>query len=64
MFKGGNYRPAAARYHKALTHAAKFFDLGPDDEAEVKALKLSLYLNLAQCYLKLENIEKVRSTTT
>ena len=54
LFKGGNYRPAAARYHKALTHAAKFFDLGPEDEKEVTALKTTLYCNLASCYLKLE----------
>jgi len=59
LFKGGNYRPAAARYHKALTHASKFFDLSPDDEQEVKAVKLSLYLNLAQCYIKLENFDNV-----
>jgi hypothetical protein len=24
LFKGGNYRPAAARYHKALTHCGKY----------------------------------------
>merc|ERR1719231_556012 len=59
LFKGGNFRPAAARYHKALTHASKFFDLSPDDENEVKAVKLSLYLNLAQCYIKLENFDNV-----
>jgi hypothetical protein len=34
---------------------AKFFDLSPDDEAEVKGIKTTLYLNLASCYLKLEN---------
>lgn len=59
LFKGGNYRMAAARYHKALTHSSKFFDLGPDDEAEVKTLKISLYNNLATCYLKLENYEQM-----
>jgi len=55
LFKGGNIRPAAARYQKALTHAAKFFDLSPEDTEEVGAVKLSLHLNLTQCYLKLEN---------
>ncbi len=59
LFKGGNIRPAAARYQKALTHCAKFFDLSADDEKEIAALKLSLYLNLASCYLKLENWEQV-----
>mmetsp|Transcript_15003 Transcript_15003/g.29242 ORF Transcript_15003/g.29242 Transcript_15003/m.29242 type:complete len:209 (+) Transcript_15003:1856-2482(+) len=32
-----------------------FFDLGPDDEEEVKQIKLSLHLNLAQCCIKLED---------
>ena len=59
LFKGTNWRPAAARYHKALTHAAKFFDLKPDDEAEVKNIKLSLYLNLAMCYIKMESWDRV-----
>lgn len=34
--------------------AAKFFDLTPEDEAEVKAVKATLYLNLASCYLRLD----------
>ena len=64
LFKDKNFRPAAARYHKALTHCAKFFDLNKDDEAEVKALKLSLYLNLASCYIKLDNWEQVLRNCT
>ena len=40
-------------YHDS--HCAKFFDLTPDDQKEVQSLKLSLHLNLAQCYLNLEN---------
>ena len=59
LFKGGNFRPAAARYHKSLSHAAKFFDLGPEDEKEVKNIKTLLYLNLASCYIKLENWDQV-----
>ncbi len=54
IFKGGVWRTAAARYHKALTHCSKFFDLTPADEEEVRGIKTSLYLNLAQCYLKME----------
>jgi len=57
LFKGGNYRPAAARYNKALTHAAKFHDLSPEQTAEVEALKLSLHLNLAMCWLKITDAE-------
>ena len=55
LFKGGNYRPAAARYTKALSHCAKFFDLSAEDETEVKNIKVTLFLNIASCYLKMEN---------
>jgi len=54
VFNGGVYKTAAARYQKALTHASKFFDLTPADEEEVKQVKISLYLNVAMCYLKME----------
>jgi len=57
LFKGQNYRPAAARYNKALTHAAKFVDLSPDQKKEVDAAKISLNLNLAQCWLKITDAE-------
>ena len=53
LFGGQNYRPAAARYNKALTHAAKFHDLSPEQTAEVTATKLSLHLNVAMCWLKI-----------
>ncbi|CAM9690356.1 unnamed protein product, partial [Sphacelaria rigidula] len=59
LFKGQNYRAAGARYSKALTHAAKMFDLNAEEKEEVSAVQLSLYLNLAQCYLKLENWDQV-----
>ncbi|KAF4040169.1 Hsp70 protein [Phytophthora infestans] len=58
LFRDGNHKHAAARYVKALTHASKFFDLTEADKEEVNVIKLSLYLNLAQCYLKLENYTK------
>ncbi|RLN72219.1 hypothetical protein BBJ28_00000537 [Nothophytophthora sp. Chile5] len=58
LFRDGNFKHAAARYVKALSHSAKFFDLSEADQTEVDALKLSLYLNLAQCYLKMENWSK------
>lgn len=54
LFRDGNVQHAAMRYVKALSHASKFFDLSESDVDEVNKLKLSLYLNLAQCYLKLE----------
>ena len=55
LFSDGNYKFAAARYTKALSHCAKFVDLSPDDIEEVNSVKLSLNLNLALAYLKLEN---------
>ncbi|KAG7396226.1 hypothetical protein PHYBOEH_002606 [Phytophthora boehmeriae] len=61
LFRDGNHKHAAARYVKALTHASKFFDLTEADQAEVNAIKLSLYLNLAQCYLKMENYTRAVS---
>lgn len=64
IFKGGVWRTAAARYHKALTHCSKFFDLTPADEEEVKGLKVTLYLNLASCYLKMESYEQAINNCT
>ena len=58
LFKDGNWKFAAARYTKALTHCAKFVDLAPDDVTEVTALKLTLNLNLALAYMKLENADQ------
>jgi tetratricopeptide (TPR) repeat protein len=57
LFAGGNYRHAAARYVKALTHCGKFFDLSPVEEREVMETKLSLYLNVALAYIKLEKLD-------
>lgn len=61
LFKGAvdntQYRSAAARYNKALTHASKFVDLSPDQRTEVDAVKLSLHLNIAMCWLKITDTE-------
>mmetsp|Transcript_30563 Transcript_30563/g.69030 ORF Transcript_30563/g.69030 Transcript_30563/m.69030 type:complete len:724 (-) Transcript_30563:29-2200(-) len=54
LFSDGNYRHAAARYAKALTHCSKFFDLGPAEEEEVREVKLSLHLNASLAYIKLD----------
>ena len=58
LFSDGNFKFAAARYTKALSHCAKFVDLNPDDLEEVTAVKLSLNLNLALAYCKLENYDQ------
>ena len=57
LFSDGNYRHAAARYAKALMHCSKFFDLTPEEEEDVRATKLSLHLNMALAYLKLEKMD-------
>mmetsp|Transcript_1190 Transcript_1190/g.2102 ORF Transcript_1190/g.2102 Transcript_1190/m.2102 type:complete len:730 (+) Transcript_1190:311-2500(+) len=57
LFAGKNYKHAAARYVKALSHCAKFHDLGPEDQEEVNGTKLSLNLNLALAYFKLEKYD-------
>ena len=57
LFSDGNYKHAAARYAKALSHCSKFFDLSPAQEDEMRDVKLSLYLNLALAYIKLEKLD-------
>jgi len=58
LFKDGNWKFAAARYTKALTHCAKFVDLSPEDAQEVNDLKVTLNLNLALSYSKLGNLDQ------
>ena len=53
LLQGGNFRPACARYNKALTHAAKFHDVSPEQREQIDAAKLSLHLNIAMCWLKI-----------
>jgi tetratricopeptide (TPR) repeat protein len=56
LFRGAvsdaQFRTAAARYQMSLKHCVKFFDLTPEQTAEVNAMKVTLYLNLASCNLK------------
>ncbi|DBA01693.1 TPA: hypothetical protein N0F65_010344 [Lagenidium giganteum] len=59
LFRDGNHQHAALRYIKALQHASKFFDLNEADKEEVNKLRVSLYLNLAQCYIKMQLWSKV-----
>mmetsp|Transcript_48906 Transcript_48906/g.62775 ORF Transcript_48906/g.62775 Transcript_48906/m.62775 type:complete len:449 (-) Transcript_48906:133-1479(-) len=59
LFKDKNYVHATKHYKDALTHCTKFFDLSSTDEDEVKTVKLALYLNLAMCWTKLENLDQV-----
>lgn len=59
LFKGNNFKLAAIRYHKSLQHINNFYDLTNDDKEEISKIKLSLYLNLSSCYIKLDSWEQV-----
>jgi tetratricopeptide (TPR) repeat protein len=58
LFKGGNFKPAAERYIKALGHLAKLVHveqmMKEEEHAQARALKVSCHNNLAMCFLKLE----------
>ncbi len=57
LFSDGNFRHATARYAKALSHCAKLFDLSPSEEDEAREVRLSLYLNMAFAYIKLDKLD-------
>merc|ERR1719399_1742382 len=65
LFKGGNIKDAVQRYARALAHCEKFVDINTDDDKkEVADVQLSLYLNCAMCYLKLDNPDKAADNCT
>eukprot|EP00002_Diphylleia_rotans_P029753 TRINITY_DN6076_c0_g2_i2.p1 TRINITY_DN6076_c0_g2~~TRINITY_DN6076_c0_g2_i2.p1 ORF type:complete len:525 (+),score=150.96 TRINITY_DN6076_c0_g2_i2:764-2338(+) len=64
LFRDGNVEQALQRYVKALTHTDKFFDLSEEDKKEVADMRLSLYLNISQCYLKLDKYPRVIDNCT
>jgi len=57
LFKDGNIHHAAKRYKDALGHASKLreYDLGPEDAAKAKKIKVDLHVNMALCWTKLGN---------
>ena len=57
LFKDGNIHHAAKRYKDALGHASKLreYDLGPEDAAKTKKIKVDLHVNMALCWTKLQN---------
>jgi hypothetical protein len=61
LFKGKNYLHAAKHYKDGLSHAGKFVDLveGSADHQEVQAVKVTLLLNLATCWTKIDNMDQV-----
>ena len=58
LFTDGNYKSAAIRYVKAVNHGNKLKDIVGNGNDEVNKLFVSCYLNLSQCYLKLEKYTK------
>mmetsp|Transcript_11122 Transcript_11122/g.15141 ORF Transcript_11122/g.15141 Transcript_11122/m.15141 type:complete len:714 (+) Transcript_11122:123-2264(+) len=64
LFKGKNLEAAILHWRKALAHAAKFFDLAPQDQEEVDDLKVALHLNIAMAYLKADVAEALSRVVT
>jgi len=60
LIRSKNYTHACRRYINALQHCDKAYanTLSPKEKEEVDALALTIRLNLAQCWLKLEKYEK------
>jgi choline-sulfatase len=54
LFLQGNYQLAAIHYTKALQYCAELVDSDPAAEEKAKDVKLSLFLNLALAYIKLD----------
>lgn len=55
LAKDQNWSQGVARYSNALQHCSKFYDLSPEQMEELKAVKLSLYNNIAMCGNKMED---------
>ena len=63
-FKDLDYQSAARHFLDGVGLLAGCRDLSPELATEVKALQLSMYLNLAQCFVKLEAWTKVSQNCT
>eukprot|EP01120_Amphizonella_sp_Union-15-10_P010974 TRINITY_DN4554_c0_g4_i1.p1 TRINITY_DN4554_c0_g4~~TRINITY_DN4554_c0_g4_i1.p1 ORF type:complete len:804 (+),score=233.03 TRINITY_DN4554_c0_g4_i1:103-2412(+) len=59
LFSSLDYASAVTRYTQALGYLSDVFDLSPDEKLLVNKEKLSCYLNLAACFLKLNSMKKV-----
>ena len=59
LFEHARYCPGhhKCRKHDDVCTAAKFVMLSPDQQTEVDAIKLSLNLNIAMCWLKISDAE-------
>jgi len=57
-YKKGHFRKASKSYNQALSYFNAMYGLTEEEEEEVNDSKLPLYLNLAACFLKLNEITK------
>jgi len=57
-FKKQHFRKASKCYNQALSHFNAMYELTEEEEQEVNAAKLPIYLNLAVCFLKLNEISR------
>ncbi|XP_017261748.1 peptidyl-prolyl cis-trans isomerase FKBP4 [Kryptolebias marmoratus] len=53
-FKEGKYKQASVQYKKIVSWLEHESGLSEEDEKKAKALRLAAHLNLAMCYLKLQ----------
>ncbi|XP_059362855.1 peptidyl-prolyl cis-trans isomerase FKBP4-like [Carassius carassius] len=53
-FKEGKYKQAAMQYKRIVSWLEHESSMQPEDEEKAKALRLAVHLNLAMCYLKLQ----------
>ncbi|KAI8835746.1 hypothetical protein BC829DRAFT_406259, partial [Chytridium lagenaria] len=58
-FKDGKVRSAARKYEKALKNFQYENNLAADEKKRVNTMKLPCHLNLAACYLKTQQYDKV-----
>lgn len=53
-FKEGKYKQASVQYKRIVSWLEHESGLSPEDETKAKALQLAAHLNLAMCFLKLQ----------
>lgn len=53
-FKEGKYKQASVQYRRIVSWLEHESGLSPEDESKAKALQLAAHLNLAMCFLKLQ----------
>lgn len=67
VFQGGKYKQASVQYKRIVSWLENETGLSEEDDKKAKALRLAAHLNLAMCFLKLqepslalENCDKAR----